>query len=91
MAVTGQTLSGAMKKTIFDSMGNGLIEVKNVIYLPYTTQLQAQVNYAMTTNQPYLIIVNMNTTASQPLLNALKGISGSIVRYNPADGLFYPY
>jgi hypothetical protein len=88
----GQSLAGATVSTIPDVVQvTAITEIKDVISLSYTKQLQAQVNIAVQRGIPYNLIVGMKATVSSPLQTAVRLTGGIIQRFNPTTRTFLPY
>ena len=87
--LTGTTLAGVAKTTIPDVVQAGQItEIKDVIQLSYSAQLQSQISIATARGIPYNLIVGLNTGVSGPLLNAVRATGGGIRRFDAAAGVF---
>ncbi|WP_321965427.1 putative toxin [Paraburkholderia sp. J7] len=86
----GQTRSGALWPTIPDVYAGGqtpIGDVKDVINLSYTRQLQAQADVAKSTGTSFNVITSPRTrTISQPLMDAVQSSGGFIFKVDPAAG-----
>ena len=89
--VQGKTAQGNIINTEPDLLGGnvGVADIKNVKDLKYTTQLQAQADYATTTGQAFSIIIGPGTrTISVSLQRVVQLTGGIIVRFDPSTGSF---
>lgn len=82
---------GMAGATIPDALAVGLTEVKDVINLSYSVQLRIQVAYASFNKIPMNLVVNPTTKISQPVIDAIGGTGGNIMRFDPATKIFSPY
>ena len=73
-------------RSIPDVMGNGILEIKDVVNLSFTRQLQIQ---AAAANGPFSLVVSPRTqTISGPLRTAVSASGGSIRVFDPATNTF---
>jgi YD repeat-containing protein len=90
-----ETLGNREISTIPDSYEEGvqMTEVKNVNYQYNSSQLQAQMQLAKSTNTPYTLIVRggeQATKLSRPLIEALKAIRATVQEFDPVTKVFTP-
>jgi len=80
----------SLGRAIPDIMGkNGITEIKNVINLSFTRQLQIE---AAASEGPFSLIVSTRTeTISGPLQNAVYSSGGTIQVFDSATGAFSPW
>jgi hypothetical protein len=73
-----------------ETAGLALGEVKNYAssLLGYSSQLQAQINAAISSGRTFVLITGMSTRASQPLIDAVQSVNGIMVRFDPTTGYF---
>ena len=84
----GETNSGSLVPTIPDVYAGGqtpLGDVKDVLNLSFTEQLQAQASVANLTGTSFNIITSVrNQSISAPLANAVQSSGGFIFRADPS-------
>jgi hypothetical protein len=90
-AMVGQTISGALRVVVPDIYRGGLApigDVKDVLRLTFTSQLQAMADLAKMTGTSFNIIVSPRTISiSGPLADAVRSSGGFIFRFDPATNL----
>jgi hypothetical protein len=86
----GQTISGALKGTVPDIYRGALApiaDIKDVLRLTFTRQLQAQANLAEMTGTSFNIITSVRImSVSRPLADAIRNSGGFIFRIDPSEG-----
>lgn len=90
--IKGVTRSGIEGITIPDTLLNGLTEIKDVINLSFSPQLQIQYNIASRLGVPLNLVVSQNTNyISAPLQRAIQSTNGTIQVFNSNSGVFSPW
>ena len=68
-------------------------EVKNYerSVLSYSSQIEAQMNAAISSGKTYVLITSPFTEATQQLIEAVRSINGIMVTFDPVTGAFTPW
>ena len=68
------------------------MEIKNVLNLSLTTQLEAMIKTASDTKIPFNLVVSPRTRSiSEKLKKAIKDTGGSIQVFDPVTGTMVPF
>ena len=86
---------GTIANTIVDATGRevgGFLEIKNVLDLSLTKQLEAMIKAASDAKMPFNLVVSPRTRdISQNLQKAIEATGGSIQVFDPVTGTMVPF
>lgn len=84
--VTG-AFRGGVGRAIPDILKEGVTDIKDVVDLTFTRQLQIEYDTARAAGEPFSVIVSPRTrNISQPLKRAVRDTGGTIQRFDPGTG-----
>jgi hypothetical protein len=91
--IAGQTLKGNPLSSRPDLLSiTNLTEIKEVLRLALSPQIQSEIYAAQMRGIPYSVIASVrNFYASRPLLDAITNAGGFFVRFNPVITQFTEY